>query len=379
MFNIGDKVRFIYTGMFAEIKKDHLDGSYTVWLEEDKEESIAFEDDIVLAKDFKKIETSIQQKEIQKKSKAISTEDLFFTKEELEARNLAALQPNFMKEKQLSNKSQNSKKTENNPQDTPVFSPPPIVPTKGTGTGCHLVFYPTSPSSYTIYLVNDTTDSFSFEYKLFLNQNLKQGFNKLIPPNTFFAIGEILQEQFNDSPSILFKCNRLHLEKEIKLKYKKMLGVQKQVPLMGLEAYSIVLFEQTNPYLQNKNSLKDYTEQHQKEQDHFLAPIQKLYRPHNLKDTAAFPIELDLHAESLVDDTSEFTPKELYELQLEVLDTYINKAAAIGIKEVFVIHGVGKGKLKQGVEEYLRYHGAVVSFKNEFHEKYGFGATRVVF
>lgn len=373
MFNIGDKVRFIYTGMAAEIKRDHLDGSYTVWLEEDKEESVAFEEDIVLAKDFKKIEVSGQQKDLQKKPKAPNTEDLFFSKSELEMRNLAALQPDFKSKGVL------PKKTTAKQTDEPIFSPPPIVPTKGTGTGCHLVFYPTSPVSYTIYLVNDTSDSFSFEYKLFLKQQVNQGFNKLIPPNTFFAIGEIQQEQFNDSPSISFKCARLHIDKDIKLKYTKMLGAQNRVPLMGLEAYSIALFEQTNPYLQNKNSLKDYTEQHHKEHGHLQSRIQKLYRPHSLSDAAAFPKELDLHAENLVDDTSEFTPKELYELQLEVLDTYINKAVEMGLNEVFIIHGVGKGKLKQAVEDYLQFHGAVVSFKNEFIEKYGFGATRVGF
>jgi len=87
----------------------------------------------------------------------------------------------------------------------------------------------------------------------------------------------------------------------------------------------------------------------------------------------------DLHAEKLVDDTSEFTPSELFDLQVQALEAFITQAAALGIKEVFIIHGLGKGKLRARVEQYLRYHGDVKSYKNEFHEKYGFGATRVVF
>ena len=47
MFDIGDNIRFKYTGMAAEILSDHMDGSYTVWLEDEDEESIAFADDIV--------------------------------------------------------------------------------------------------------------------------------------------------------------------------------------------------------------------------------------------------------------------------------------------------------------------------------------------
>ena len=96
-------------------------------------------------------------------------------------------------------------------------------------------------------------------------------------------------------------------------------------------------------------------------------------------DIASFDPELDLHAEKLVNDTSKFTPKELYEIQLEVLDTFITKAINIVIREVFVIHGLGKGQLQKGVNDYLRFHVDVKSYKNEYHEKYGFGATRVVF
>ena len=122
---------------------------------------------------------------------------------------------------------------------------------------------------------------------------------------------------------------------------------------MGLSTYGFLLFKKLNPYQNQYSSIKDYTKQHQNDKAFLTAPINRLYQSYNLSDLASFDTELDLHAEKLVNDTSEFSNKELYELQLDVLDTYINKAIEMGIQEVYIIHGLGKGKLKQGVDDYL--------------------------
>lgn len=374
MFEIGAKIRFKYTGMLAEIIENHQDGSYTVWLEEEQEDSIAFEDDIVLDRDFKSIEQSEQQKTIKKKKKikGPSTEELFYSKEELENKKRAALQPKNRTSTVTNNLIHEKPSIEEN-----AFSLSPIIEQAPSQKGCYLAFHQTSSSTYTIYLVNDTLTSFGFEFKLFLNREVEQGFNKIIPANTFFAIGEFLQAQFNDTPHIEFICPKFEFKKIIKLKYRKFVRTEQSVPLMGLNTYAFLLFEDLNPYSKKNRSIKDYTDEYKKEQSYLMAPVNRLYRSFDLMDVASFEPELDLHAEKLVNDTSEFTAKELYELQLQVLENFINKAVEFELKEVFVIHGLGKGKLKEGVDNFLRFHGDVKTYKNEFHEKYGFGATKV--
>lgn len=373
MFEIGAKIRFKYTGMLAEIVENHQDGSYTVWLEEEDEDSIAFAEDIVLDRDFKSIEQSEQQKAVKKKSKGPSTEDLFYSKGELEAKKRAALRPKAQTPKINSSSNSTSFKEE----QEATFTLHPILPQVATNKGCYLAFHQTSPTSYTIYLVNDYNTSFSFEFKLFLNQQLEHGFNKIIPANTFFAIGEFLQAQFNDSASVEFVCPKFDFKKIIKLKYRKFLKTKQDVPLIGINTYAFLLFNQLNPYQKKSSSIKDYTTNHKKERNDLMAPVKRLYRSFDLMDVAAFEPELDLHAEKLVNDTSEFTARELYELQLQVLEDFITKSVEFSLKEVFIIHGLGKGKLKQGVDDFLRFHGDVKNYKNEFHEKYGFGATKV--
>ena len=356
MFEIGTLVRFKYTGARAEILEDYRDGSYAVWLLEEEEESVAFEEDIVSEAAFKGVEQSEQQKQQAKKKPPrpprpqLSTEELYFGK--------AGLQ-------EVPNPSAPT---------TPSFVVQPIVETPPSNQGAYLAFHPIAADHYTIYLVNDTPTSFSFQFELWLGTQLEHGFNKMIPASTYFAIGEFWQAQFNDQPKLSFACPKFGFSTTIKLKYRKFVRTQGPVPLLGIETYHFKLFQELNPYAQ-RSSLKTYTQERRSNPSAGFS----LYQNADLLDVASFGHELDLHAEKLVVDTSEYTAKELFELQLRTLEGFINKAHELGLPEVFVIHGLGKGKLKQAVDHYLKYHGSVASYNNNYHERYGFGATRVIF
>lgn len=366
MFVVGDIVKFRYTGLRAEILEDLLDGSYAV-LDDDGEETIAFVEDIVLAQNFEHIEMSEVQKTIKKKKKpkkerTLTTEEMFYTKAELERKFQSTSAPSIDKQE---------KKT------APVFQLPTIRPTAPSGKGCFLALVPIAPQHYSIYIVNDTAASFGFEFRLFLNQTLAHGFDKVVPANDFFAIGEFSQAQFNDAPLLQLTFPRLQFEKKIKLKFKKFARTYQEVPLMGIESHLYSVFEQFPPKSNVSGSLKGYTAAYHQDKASVLRPLNRYYKRLNLMEHASFNIELDLHAEKLVNDTSEFTSAELFEIQLDVLDKFIHKAAELDIKEVYIIHGIGSGKLKKGVANHLRFKDVVKSYENTFHNKYGFGATAV--
>ncbi len=372
MFEIGTRIRFIYTGLEAEILEDHQDGTYTVWLMEEADEGIAFEEDIVLAENFKGVRQSEQQKALPKKppkkDNGPSTEDLFFSKDEQTYRKLQAFQP-------ANNKFIKAKQQKTPPAALESFVAKSLVDSPPQGLGCFLAFHQTASDHYTIYLVNDTPVSFSFKFSLFLNQELEHGFNKVIPASSYFPIGEFWQAQFNDAPQIEFTCPNFKFSKRFKLKYKKFMTTNGPVPLIGISTSHYLLFSKLEGYSKPLSSIKDYT----LEQRSVSNKSNSSFRRADLMDVASFEPELDLHAEKLVNDTSEFTSGELYEIQLQALDDFITQAANLGLEEVFVIHGLGKGKLREGVIQYLRYHGDVKTFKNDYFEKYGFGATKVTF
>lgn len=99
----------------------------------------------------------------------------------------------------------------------------------------------------------------------------------------------------------------------------------------------------------------------------------------DLSELAVFNRELDLHAEKLFKDPGAVPPEEIYNKQMKTFAWYMDKARSMNVDRVFIIHGVGSGRLKNEVHKRLEYDSRVRSFTNEHHPKYGFGATEVEF
>ena len=80
-----------------------------------------------------------------------------------------------------------------------------------------------------------------------------------------------------------------------------------------------------------------------------------------------------------MNDNKKRNNAEILRIQLTHFNQFLEKAIRLGVKSAFVIHGVGKGKLKNEIATRLMNHPQVKTFKNEFHPKYGFGATEIIF
>jgi Smr domain-containing protein len=89
--------------------------------------------------------------------------------------------------------------------------------------------------------------------------------------------------------------------------------------------------------------------------------------------------EIDLHIEQLVDNKKGLTNADIVKLQLDTLQHYLHLAIVHRQERMIVIHGLGKGKLREEVHTVLRQTPEVSRFKNEWSGRYGFGATEVFF
>ncbi|NDC40043.1 MAG: hypothetical protein EBZ77_00565 [Chitinophagia bacterium] len=89
--------------------------------------------------------------------------------------------------------------------------------------------------------------------------------------------------------------------------------------------------------------------------------------------------ELDLHFEQLFPGLNGLTNDEMLHKQMAMLEKYVHLAIAHRLHRMIVIHGLGKGKLRDEVHLYLKKVNEVSRFKNEWSGKYGFGATEVIF
>ena len=89
--------------------------------------------------------------------------------------------------------------------------------------------------------------------------------------------------------------------------------------------------------------------------------------------------EIDLHIEALVDNKRGLSNADIVKIQLDTLQHNIHLAIVHRQERMVVIHGLGKGKLREEVHAILKQIPEVSRFKNEWSGKYGFGATEIYF
>ncbi len=99
----------------------------------------------------------------------------------------------------------------------------------------------------------------------------------------------------------------------------------------------------------------------------------------DLAEKLEFEETIDLHLHKLVEDPDKVAKHERLQLQLKAFDEYIDKALRLGVDSVFIIHGVGSGALKRAIHSRLHRTKYIRKFTNEYHPKYGYGATEVTF
>lgn len=383
---VGDIVRFRYTGARAEILKDYLDGSFAVWIFDDREESVAFSDDIVPDSQFRGVEESQQAKEKGKKKKIqeikkLSTEEMFLSKEELEAKS----QGNSLKSLSTKNLPKVEKPKVEKTEETDSFTMPEFKLQAPTNTGVWLAFVENAPQRYSIYLVNDSLYSIRFEYSLYLLQVESQSLKQTINPHDYYPIGEFLYAELNDAPEIKITCPGLHLHESFKLKYKNWVKMDTALPLLGIETRCRLVFstqrieKSQQQGTEKSKDLKSYTHEQVKEKAKKQV-ISRFYNKNDIQRLAHFEKEIDLHIEQLIDDVAGLALTEIHEIQHLALERYMMQAIELSVPEVYIIHGIGEGKLQRTVATHLQdlqRRKLIREFRNEYIEGYGFGATWV--
>jgi hypothetical protein len=88
---------------------------------------------------------------------------------------------------------------------------------------------------------------------------------------------------------------------------------------------------------------------------------------------------IDLHLDQKHVGQGKISPQDALFYQLEEFEKAMDKAIAAGKLEFRVVHGLGKGKLKEEIYKLLEKHSGVKSYKNEYHSRYGYGSTIIYF
>ncbi len=86
--------------------------------------------------------------------------------------------------------------------------------------------------------------------------------------------------------------------------------------------------------------------------------------------------EIDLHFEELEDQFGKISQIQALEKQLSVFKSFYNRARSKKIRKLIVIHGFGKGILREEIHIFLKGQDGVDFFDAPYVE-YGHGATQV--
>lgn len=344
LFAIGTKVKFLHTDDEGVIKAQLGGGMVSVYLPDVDMEIPAAEDDLIRAEDFGHPKV---------KAKVIKTK-----------------------------KKEEPKK----PPPIPIESQYTILKSHGL----QLAFLPILDNEgltekYTLLLLNDTSYDAIYQVKLFLDYKTDTWDGRL-PSTSYVELGDMLFDDLNEAPEIEAECKWATTEglgepmiKVLKIKAKSFFKSVRTIPFLNRPAHWYKLFEKGEKTGETKNEdLSEYTKRHSKPAWQIKFE-QKNNRDISGSELADFVLEKDLHIESLVDNWQRLPRPDILRIQLAEFEKYLEKAIRLGVPNVFIIHGVGEGKLKNAIATRLFKHPEVKTFKNEFHPNYGWGATEIIF
>ncbi len=345
LFAVGTKVKFLHTGDEGVVESLLDGGMISVYIEKLDMEIPAFPEDLVRAEEFLK---------------------------------------HPVKAKIVSGK-----------KEVPAPAPPPIsIETQYTilkSVGIQLALDPVQnkeglTEKYLIYLLNDTNYDVVYSIRLLRKNNRPVSWDGKLKATFFLQLGEMLYDDLNEAPEFEVECTWATTEgntgkvfKSLKIKPKTFFNSLRTAPFLNKKVHLYRLFEKPETSTQKPGEdLLEYTKRHAKPHWQALESFKNL-NAHDTKELAEFEPEIDLHIEKLTENWRKMGNAEIVRLQLSRFEQYLAKAIHLGVQRVFIIHGVGEGRLRDAIATRLMQNPDVQTFKNEYHHKYGWGATEVVF
>lgn len=117
-------------------------------------------------------------------------------------------------------------------------------------------------------------------------------------------------------------------------------------------------------------------------------PLKQLFRGDRRKNKLVPPIqtrrlktgehgcyEVDLHIDELLESTSGMDNAAMIIYQLGYFEKCLDEARQRNIRRFVVIHGVGKGRLREEIRKLLSAEG--IEHYDASYQKYGYGATEI--
>ena len=289
--------------------------------------------------------------------------------------------------------------TEIDVADLPVtFKAKPMERRDGDKMNVFLGFVPQnvkeiSSTLFDAYLINDSNYYLTFTYLSAQGSSWSVRQQGEIEPNTKLHLEEFDRSALNELERVAVQFVAFKKDKPFLLKP----AFDVQVRIDGVKFYKLHTF-QPSPFFEEPALVYDIAKDDKPAQQVFVsaaslqsallkkeekpkqqparAEVQKALGGHGVVKNGI--IEVDLHVDALLDDTTGMENKDILELQLKVfratMDAYRKQT---GTKIVF-IHGKGEGVLRNALTKELKHSYKPCVFQDASFKEYGFGATLVI-
>lgn len=254
----------------------------------------------------------------------------------------------------------------------------------GVASGFHLSFLPVFRfdefedvvDKLKTYFINQTPYQLILQYECSSQSGSLFSHKTDLQPFSHFYLHDIPFDEMHDQP----RFSWIIQQKNIKSKAETLSDTLRIKPKK--------LFEYINRIQQENNPMF-----HIKLADDFPVPPDAVFEKHEIKKESARSIvtalktekkerprsEVDLHIEQLVENTTGLSNYEMLTIQLEAFEDAMNEAIRSHQQSLIVIHGVGKGRLKEEIHTILKSVVEVEFFQHDWNPRYGYGATEIFF
>lgn len=235
-------------------------------------------------------------------------------------------------------------------------------------------------SHFSVYIVNSLNAELRFNFQFLHGEQQVFSLNKNISQQSAMLLYSIAYDDLNENPSFTLQVKRKDIDKEYldltqKIKPNNLFNKERDLPFFNNKVYAYQVLQH---WSEKKEHETDFRAEKLKQIEETVLRRIRVNEPK--KKTISYePVahEIDLHIEKLFPDYKGMSNAEIIRFQIKSFRSALEKAIAGGVKEFYVIHGLGKGKLKEEIFRILPEYPQVKSFRNEYHPRYGFGATEI--
>ncbi len=230
------------------------------------------------------------------------------------------------------------------------------------------------------HLVNGTETGYNFDYRVTYQGLAEFELKNQVFNHQDFYLHDLSFEKVNDNPIIELEFSLItpdkkkapHFETNIKLRPKQVFKKIEEIKASGDPSFSYKLFDQ-------------YPDLSPDVRPDAVAPPSvnadvKLYNASHARKHLEQPkFVIDLHMEKLADNWQHLSNFEILTTQMKEFEKYYDLAYLHHQPSLTVIHGVGSGRLRDEIHDFLKHRREVKTYINQYHSSYGYGATEIYF